>query len=634
MPYSPALDGLRAVCLLAVLFFHSPFAWMSGGFLGVSTFFTLSGYLITTLLIREWRETNRIAFRAFWERRLRRLGPALWLGVVVALAIGFSFGVGQPESLLGDAIASLLYWSNWRFMTPEYSYALLFEAPSLLQHTWSLSIEGQFYLAFPIILGLTLRRGDLRLAAACIAGAVALSGWAGVADPQDPDAINRVYYGTLSRAAEPLVGALLAIVIEQRGAAASSRRQTLEGLAGVAAALGMAALWSQSEVVSPWLYRGGFVAHGLLSALVINAALVGGSAVERTLSCRPLPWLGRLSYGAYVYHWPIFLLLTEERVGVGGYALFAVRGAATIVAAQISLILLEQGVRRQRVLETRRAIVAASVVAPLLVAAAASIVVERPATPEVTEAVRVTQTLGRPPAVSIYGDSTALHLAGHLEPWLEQVGVVVRPGKALRGCALINRGQRYDWDKWRPEYPRCRNLMATWRAELEKNPVDVAIVLVGPWEVLTRRLRRGDTPRSFGDPVYDEVFFEAANAAVTLFQQHGTKVIWLAPPRVRFPTKNRPDAAELREANDPARMERLRELIHTLEDEWPEWMRVVDLAGYIDRSQIDLESYSVYPDGVHLGHPTLAKIVQDWLGSEVVRELNQLLESRPKSRPG
>jgi len=251
--YSPALDGLRAVCLTGVLLFHAPFEWMSGGFLGVSTFFTLSGYLIATLLLREWEGTGRIDLAAFWERRLRRLGPPLWLGVAGVVATApWWLPASTRDRLLADAATTLAYVSNWRFMSPEYAYARLFSDPSPLQHSWSLSIETQYYLVFPFALLLCLRRSRAATPIALLLLAVvAASIAAAVTDPGDADAINRVYYGTLARAAEPLAGALLALALA-RGADGSERVGRLLTVAAPIAAIAMVAAWS----ISRWARRG------------------------------------------------------------------------------------------------------------------------------------------------------------------------------------------------------------------------------------------------------------------------------------------------------------------------------------------------------------------------------------------
>src|SRR5262245_33093968 len=166
--YEPALDGLRAVAVMAVLFFHARFSWAQGGFLGVSTFFTLSGFLITSLLLREHATTGSISLRSFWRRRFRRLLPASWLTLALVIAMGAAgwWNNDQLRDLRGDVPAALAQVVNWHFILADRSYGAQFAAPSPLEHYWSLSLEEQFYLVFPLaVAGLLIlgrrRRGVL-----------------------------------------------------------------------------------------------------------------------------------------------------------------------------------------------------------------------------------------------------------------------------------------------------------------------------------------------------------------------------------------------------------------------------------------------------------------------------------------
>ena len=156
--YLPALDGLRAFAVLAVLGYHGGLGWLSGGFLGVDAFFVLSGFLITTLLLSEWGHRNRIALSAFWARRARRLLPALFLMLLgVALYAAFAAAPNELATIRGDALSSLLYVANWHFIFSHQSYFAQFTTPSPLRHMWSLAIEEQFYLVWPLIVYGVLR---------------------------------------------------------------------------------------------------------------------------------------------------------------------------------------------------------------------------------------------------------------------------------------------------------------------------------------------------------------------------------------------------------------------------------------------------------------------------------------------
>jgi len=216
IPFLPGLEGLRGVALAAVLFFHGGFSWAKGGFLGVSTFFTLSGFLITMLLIWEFSTEGRIRLRRFWGRRYRRLMPASLLCLTGVVVFGWLVATpGQLVTLRGDVLASLLYVANWRFIVTQQSYAQVFSAPSPVLHFWSLAIEEQFYLVFPLVVAavLALAHGSRRALGAVLTvlavGSLGLM-WVLYTPGQDP---SRVYYGTGTRAFELLLGALLAIVL-------------------------------------------------------------------------------------------------------------------------------------------------------------------------------------------------------------------------------------------------------------------------------------------------------------------------------------------------------------------------------------------------------------------------------------
>ncbi|HEY6532107.1 MAG TPA: acyltransferase, partial [Acidimicrobiales bacterium] len=209
MPHLPGLDGLRGLAVIGVLLFHGGFTWAKGGFLGVSTFFTLSGFLITNLLVREWDSTDAIRLGRFWVRRFRRLLPAALIAIALIGLIWWR--IGTPEQLAtlrADMLAALGYVANWRFFSAGTSYADLFSAPSPLQHFWSLAIEEQFYVIFPLVVLGLMRLGGRRVLTAVLVAATLASV---VLELALGGNIDRVYYGTDTRAAELLLGALLAV---------------------------------------------------------------------------------------------------------------------------------------------------------------------------------------------------------------------------------------------------------------------------------------------------------------------------------------------------------------------------------------------------------------------------------------
>lgn len=345
----PALDGLRGLTVAAVFLFHCGVPWMSGGFLGVSTFFTLSGFLITALLRAEWQIRGRVDLGRFWERRVRRLVPAGVVAVAAVLVLAPWLGDdGQRRTLPGDARAALFYWANWHFAAAPTSYADLFEAPSLLLHTWSLGVEAQFYLVFPLLMMLAARwrgRVGMGLAVSTLGLGSAL---ACVWVSRGADAFDRVYYGTDTRALELLVGAVAALLPGRLAPRADGTTRMGVVVAGTLALAGQVALWTATTMSAPWVTRGGLGTYALGSTLVILAALEPRSPVRTLLAWAPLCRLGEISYGVYLLHWPIVLWLTPEGTGLSPFATNCLRAALTVLLAGASYRWIEAPVREGR----------------------------------------------------------------------------------------------------------------------------------------------------------------------------------------------------------------------------------------------------------------------------------------------
>jgi peptidoglycan/LPS O-acetylase OafA/YrhL len=345
--YEPSLDGMRALAVLAIIAFHLNYLWARGAFLGVDLFFVLSGFLITTLLVIEWHRNGRIALGAFWGRRARRLLPALMLVLVlVAVFNRFEIAPWNRAAIRGDGIASLFYVGNWRFIAEKQGYFSLFSAPSPLRHMWSLAIEEQFYLVWPLVVFATMRlaRGSLRaLAAVCVVGIVAsIAVMAALYGPGEP---LRAYYGTDARAHTILLGALLGIVLVSWTPSAAAKRRL--ALAGALALAAIFWVWHVANGTSARYYKGGSALYAVLACIAIAGALQPG-LVRRALSWGPLVWIGRISYGLYLFHWPIIVWLVPTRVHLHGFALNALRVALTFLVATISYYVVELPIRERR----------------------------------------------------------------------------------------------------------------------------------------------------------------------------------------------------------------------------------------------------------------------------------------------
>jgi peptidoglycan/LPS O-acetylase OafA/YrhL len=348
----PGVDGLRALAVLAVFVyhFHNGGGWLPGGFLGVDVFFVISGYLITSLLLSEFRVTGRVDLVRFWLRRARRLLPAVGvlIGVVMVLAVFFSFG--DISVLRGDALASMGYVTNWELIFSHQSYFEQFARPSLFRHLWSLAVEEQFYLLWPLAFGFCMTRfGRRRLLLGVITGALASSLLMAILfDPGNP---NRVFYGTDTRATPLLIGVALAFLWhpDQLRAQTGRLAPALIDLVG-AVALGMVVVtFLTVHDYDLSLYRGGFLLLSLWSALLIGALAHPAAQIGRVVGNPVARWLGLRSYSFYLWHWPV-LELTRPGIDVSLFSpvLFTLQLAATIALADLSYRYVEQPFRRSR----------------------------------------------------------------------------------------------------------------------------------------------------------------------------------------------------------------------------------------------------------------------------------------------
>ena len=339
LTYMPSLDGIRALSVLAVIIYHANKMWLPGGFLGVEVFFVISGYLITLLLLAESEKNGSISLKEFWWRRARRLLPALWvvvLGVVVFAAL---FQREMLGTLRGDVIAALLYGFNWFQIWVGTSYFTSFEFVPL-RHLWSLAVEEQFYLIWPVVMLSVAKFGKRRLpivSAVFFGLAVILAIYtalvyqpgtiSNIGDTpnqfmslfgQSVSRIDFLFLGTLTRSSGLLLGAALAIWwrpwLLQNSRAGANKLFDFIGIGGLAALALM--MWRFQTVIEgtdegtvgyDFLFRGGFFLTDLASLAVIAAAVHPSSKIlARSLSNPVLVWLGRRSYGFYLFHWPVF----------------------------------------------------------------------------------------------------------------------------------------------------------------------------------------------------------------------------------------------------------------------------------------------------------------------------------------
>jgi peptidoglycan/LPS O-acetylase OafA/YrhL len=572
LAHHPALDGIRGLAVAAVLAFHGGVAVLPGGFLGVDAFFVLSGFLITSLLLAEHAGTGRIDLRAFWSRRARRLLPALLL--VLAAVSALSRWTMPPEeagALRIDALAALGYVANWRLMDRGGGYFAETAAPSPLQHTWSLAIEEQFYLVWPLLMvallattrGLAGTARRATLTGVCLAGAAAstvtgavLSGHAGN---------DRLYYGTDTRAAALLVGCALAVALA--GRRPPERPQRLLGLLAALGATGTGWLWVTADGASTWLYHGGLLLAALCTAAVIAHAVRSPlSATARLLAFAPLALLGRISYGVYLWHWPVFGWLNAERTGQSGLPLLAVRCAVTLAAATVSYLLVERPLRHARWLR-RPLVTPATAGAAVAACAAVAVLTTVPAgTADRAPAPAVDQALSRvlneprprrtpasgttaPPApmdrpgrapggkprITFFGDSVSWTLGTYL-PEQQELAIKVR---AVQGCGIARLPDIRYIGTPHTNYPGCTTWDRRWRKAVDATDPDVAVVLLDRWELMDRRL--DGRYQHIGDAGFDRYLNRELELALDIVARRGAHVVLLTAPYTR--RAERPDGS-------------------------------------------------------------------------------------------
>jgi peptidoglycan/LPS O-acetylase OafA/YrhL/lysophospholipase L1-like esterase len=588
MGYVAELDGLRALAIVLVLAFHGGWSWMSGGYVGVSFFFTLSGFLVTGLLLDEFEQHGRIDIRRFLLRRMRRLLPAS-LACLSAVAVLGTFGAfGSQPDLGRDLIGATTQLANWFALAGDTSYAeQVLGARSPLDHFWSLSIEEQFYWTWPFAVGFVVKRAQI-VTSVVIATVVAFAVAIWIAKAFGPDA---AYWATPARAGEVLVGASLAVFIRRERPLATSVTGTI-GVIGLSIVLWAAITWPA---------RGGPAYNGWLPFFAIaSAALIFGaqrgdrsSTLRSVLRMPPLVGLGRISYGVYLYHWPVFLLV-DRHLGhsvTGNASRFATQVIITVAIALISYRWLERpirnGVGRERTVAAACATATAAVLAvaalgsfgpadrfanpPLAVGQLEpvdSIDPLGPLEPEVpTTSDRSASTTAevspplpntdgaapvrsddrpvptdvqletiptRPVRILVFGDSTAWTLGDGLEAWavnnpsLAQVDVAASPG-----CGIITDGRIAEWDRYDDSdglVAKCLTLHENLPRIMAATSPDVVLIMVTASDLLDRVWVEAEGPSS----IFDAEFRTRATARYSDFSRGlsrtGATTVWIKAP--------------------------------------------------------------------------------------------------------
>ena len=578
-----ALDGIRGFAVLAVIAFHTGQSWARGGFLGVDVFFVLSGYLITTLLLVEWHRTGSIGLGGFWSRRARRLLPALLLVLVGVGGYAYFFArVADVRSIRHDALATLGYVANWRFIFAKAGYFDSFAVPSPLRHMWSLAVEEQFYLVWPVTALVLLRRfrsPRALLVVAVLGGAASMVAMSLLFHPgRDP---SRAYYGTDARAHTILIGVAVAVLLLGRAHEASPSRSRPLALAGVIGALFLVWACVTVDGQRAFLYRGGSALVALATAAVIASVVTTAfpHPLARVLSLRPLAFVGQISYGLYLWHWPIVLVLTRARTGLTGIPLLGVRVLATFAIAYLSWSLVEMPIRRGA-LRTRPPGVLAPVAAVLTIAVLLGTTLPTRVLPtRVYGQAAAASPLpagfvkrpGPPVRTLLLGDSVAFTYASGLEGAREESGVDVITGADI-GCGLARGGPIHERGVLNHPGKHCDEWPRRWRALVDSTRPDIVAIAVGRWEVHDRR--HGGRWTHLGEPDFDAYITAELNRAVDLLSFRGARVALFTAPY--YDGFERLDGGHWSE-DDPRRVDRFNQILRSIARRRPGTVHVVDV---------------------------------------------------------
>ncbi len=638
--YEAGLDGLRAVALLAIFVVHANVGLAPGGFLAVSTFFTLSGFLITALLVSEHRSKGRVALGMFWQRRARRLLPASLIAVAGIAAATLVFGDAmQNQKLFGDAVGTLAYVANWRFLLSGTTYAGEFSGQSPLLHFWSLAIEEQFYLLFPLVMvgALAASARWRRAVPAVLLLGIALSLVAGIVASGAATTPDKLYFRTDIRAGELLVGALFGYWWAGAGRNMGEWAHRVIRWSGGGLILLMLGLIATSDYHNTFWYRGGLLAYSLVTVGVILAAVESHGPVKRALSWKPLVWIGVVSYGAYLVHWPLFMWLYTNTDIPGGVRLVG-GTAVALVIAQLSYQFVELPVREKRTFSVRWLVglALALVAVALLIGLIAPKVARNQEVPaylqtrqlsdvKVIEAQSSTVPTARPteagtPAsllpsrVLLLGDSVAASLSTALGTALGLQGAAFA-NSAFPGCGVLE-GDPADVEGRPYEITAACGaaIPSTQREVVERVRPDLVLVF-SSWENRDRVLNGQWAP--YGTAESDDRMLDLYQRMLDRLTVHGARVALVTIPD--------PVASRSGPVDDDIlhRIRHLNEVLAEVARRDPArvtLVRVDDIVCPADPCPTEVDGVALRPrDGTHFDDPVAAQLVADRLAERVMQ---------------
>ena len=596
------VEGLRGLCIIAVLTYHYWVKQVPGGFLGVSVFFTISGFVITNGLIRLSEKSSHIDVYGFLVRRFRRLWPAATL--VLALTLLYSLIAGwASRTMASDSFAAFFQYYNWRVITTGTVYGQ--SLPSIFLHFWSLSIEVQFYVVAPLIFLISRGRKMIQISLFALILVVA------IVVATTSTSLTFVYSSTITRSAEISVGCLLAFAIKPIKRLTS--KPILDHLASLLAFLAFAALTTltvRSSMQTSAYAHGGLVLISVLSALLIIGASFGKVA-SVVFSFQPLTWLGRISYSLYLVHFPIRIILIWSGIWPEMQTWLSV--AVSVIVAGLLFRFIERPFRESRYLPNTKLILATALV--LLFAITQILVRMNPPIDEksfeslqselrtLTEDGEVLSD-GEIPRVAIYGDSMAVGISIGLSQVKSDFQFV--GGYAELGCPIGHGGLRRGFAAtgddeaeiaWPVEAVCDTENWAATTSDLK--PIDVGIILTGNWDLVGRQVEAlGPDWHTIEEPKYQSWLLGEMERAVDGIHNAGVKqVMWLTlPANVGYQPSQRLDI--------------FNELVARVAST-RDWITIVDYASYI-RAHNEWR-----PDGIHVSQDVSLLFVETWLADQI-----------------
>ena len=600
MGYEPSLDGIRAFSVIAVMLYHANIAWLPGGFLGVEVFFVVSGFLITSLLIEERESNHRINLKQFWIRRARRLLPAFFVMLcATAVCVAF-YATDSAPDFRRDMLPSLGYFSNWwQIFAVDTPY---FAASSLpvLRHLWSLAVEEQWYLIWPLLFTLVFGAKWMRpkisgvLLIACSGAIIATTALRFVEDNETRT--NFLYLSTFTRSSGLLLGAAVALLwrpwrkISTRFVLA--RSLVADSLAIVSIAV-IGYLMATVHVADARLYQGGLAATTIASAVIVAVVMrPNGLLMKRFFSHNLFAEIGRRSYGLYLWHWPIFVV-AHARDSIDRLAIAL---AATIIINEFVYQYVEIPTRhgalgnwwrnRQQLsaMQRRLPVFVATVVVTSLGFTGVKVAgiqardmsidtsnakVEFAVPTTVTSASSLpaasttSTTIAKlPRKLVIVGDSQARSLAINKPSGIKKTFVIT--DGSIDGCGVYNKGVGVGGTNgnFRRNFANCVGFEKSWAKSARKAKADVALVVIGAWEVLD--LKFGSSTLVFNTPAADAMFRSQVRVGVNALRATGATVALLEVPCMRPVTSKGGPVPALPQRGDDTRTGHLNDLLREI----------------------------------------------------------------------